>query len=237
MKWLFLIGIILFILDFTVFNPGLIFVVVMGSFFIYMGKSRLDRLIGKVTFGIGVLILITAIFSTVTFQIIMITVLIIAVTKLFDAKKQKDVIKPTVQVHDREQNYEYEKVKRKTPLFRNVIWGKQETRGSVYEWEDINIQTGIGDCIIDLSNTVLPEGTSVISIRSLVSDITILVPYEQEVSIHHSAIAGSLQFFDEKEPNIINRTIYMQTENFDITTKKVKIITSCLYGKIEVKRI
>ena len=40
---------------------------------------------------------------------------------------------------------------RTEPLFENIFLGQQKTPNGVYEWNDINIQAGIGDTVIDLS--------------------------------------------------------------------------------------
>lgn len=234
MMWVLVIGIILFILDFTVFNPGLIFLLIIASAFIYYGKKRIKGFFGKLMLGMGILMLISAIINTFTFRILLLSALLFAIYQLFLAKKQTAVIEPVV---NRNPGVVNEKVVRKSSLFKNIFYGRQETSSHVYEWQDINIQTGVGDCIIDLSNTVLPEGISVISVRSFVGDIKVLIPYEQEVSVHYSVLSGSLTFFNESDPRLLNKSIYMQTENFDSAERKVKIVASSFIGKIEVKRI
>ncbi|MBC8845073.1 hypothetical protein IAI16_34355, partial [Escherichia coli] len=53
------------------------------------------------------------------------------------------------------------KIDRTDKFIRNQWFGNQRILDVVYEWDDINIQTGIGDTILDLGNTVLPTGESV----------------------------------------------------------------------------
>ena len=101
-----------------------------------------------------------------------------------------------------------------------------DTEETAYEWQDINIHGGIGDRIIDLSNTVLPEDTAVISIRHLVGNIVIYVPYEVEIMIHHSAIFGRSYILNEYIHNLMNQIISYKTKNYDTTYPRVKIITS-----------
>ena len=60
------------------------------------------------------------------------------------------------------------------PLFQNKLFGGQKTPDHEYEWNDINIQTGFGDAVIDLSYTVLPKGESVIFIRNVMGKVTVL---------------------------------------------------------------
>lgn len=76
------------------------------------------------------------------------------------------------------------------PLFKSILHGKQTTDSSAYEWRDIHIFSGIGDKVIDLSNTILTDDTAVISIRHGIGNIVIYIPYDTEFMIHHSAVFG-----------------------------------------------
>jgi lia operon protein LiaF len=101
----------------------------------------------------------------------------------------------------------------------------------------MNLQTGIGDTIIDLSNTVLPKGEAVISVRNFIGNVRILVPYEIEVSILHSVITGYTEVFEHKEERVFNQLLQYETEHYVEAEQKVKIITSMILGNLEVKRI
>lgn len=116
------------------------------------------------------------------------------------------------------------------------MFGDQSTTEHAYYWQDINIHGAFGDRVIDLSNTVLPEDTAVISIRHLIGNIEIHVPYEVGVSIHHSSIFGRAHILGEHR-NLMNQSLSYQTEGYTATYPRVKIITSLLSGDIEVKRI
>src|SRR5699024_42966 len=114
---------------------------------------------------------------------------------------------------------------------------EQKTSDTAYQWRDIHIHGAFGARVIDLSNTVLPNETAVISIRHLMCYIEIYVPYEVEVSIQHSSIFVRTHIFGEHHWNLVNKTLFYQTENYDQATPRVKIVTSILSGDIEVKRI
>ena len=128
-------------------------------------------------------------------------------------------------------------MRRTQPLFENMIFGSQRTPGGVYDWNDVNIQTGVGDTTIDLSFTLLPKGESVIFIRNVIGNIRILVPYELEVSIHHSVIAGSTTVFDIEEQRVFNQVLQVKTGGYDEADPKLKIFTSLLVGNLEGTRI
>ena len=114
---------------------------------------------------------------------------------------------------------------------------EQKTPSGVYEWNDINIQSGIGDTIIDLSYTVLPKGETVIFIRNIIGNIHIQIPYEIEVSVNHSCIVGSTTVFENHQSRIFNQVFHLKTSGYESAEQKVKIFSSLLVGNIEVTRI
>ncbi|NLM38398.1 MAG: cell wall-active antibiotics response protein, partial [Firmicutes bacterium] len=112
---------------------------------------------------------------------------------------------------------------------------EQKTPNDVYEWNDINIQRGIGDTTIDLSYTVLPQGETVIFIRGFIGNLQVLIPYDVEVEISHSAVIGRSKIFHIEEDKLWNQSVHYQTEEYDQAAQKVKIFTSVILGDLEVK--
>ena len=101
----------------------------------------------------------------------------------------------------------------------------------------MNIQAGIGDTVIDLSYTVLPKDETVIFIRNVMGKVTIMIPYDVEVSVNHSVFFGSVRILDFKESSLMNRLIKVETADYEQANQKVKIFTSMMIGDIEVKRV
>lgn len=125
----------------------------------------------------------------------------------------------------------------KPSLFKNRLFGNQETPSHVYEWNDINILTGIGDTVIDLSLTVLPKGETVIFIRNIIGNVKVFVPYDVDLTLRHSAVVGSAEVFEHEEGRVLNQSLFVQTPGYDDAEQKIKIFTSMMVGNIEVKRI
>lgn len=150
------------------------------------------------------------------------------------SKEEATLIEPQFLVHDK---LDQEPIHRKAPLFHHRLFGDEKTSETAYGWKDINVHSGFGDRTIDLSNTVLPDDTAIISIRHILGNIEIYVPYEVEVSIHHSAIFGKAYILGKSHEKLINETLSYQTEGYDSKQPRVKIITSLISGDIEVKRI
>jgi lia operon protein LiaF len=84
---------------------------------------------------------------------------------------------------------------------------------------------------------VLPKGETIIFIRNVIGNIQIQVPYEIEVSVHHSCIVGSTDVFENHQAQVFNQVLHLKTPGYDGAEQKVKIFTSLLVGNLEVSRI
>lgn len=234
-SWTILIGILLLAVEITLFSKGLAFSILFSGILIYFGGKRLYTLIGKLIFGLGCLILFSAIINMFIFKFLIFAVIAYVLVYFYKSRKQPLLIKPIVK-ETIDLNSGVKIISPKS-LFKSIFYGQQKTPEEIYEWHDINIQTGIGDAKIDLSNTVLPKGGSLISIRNLIGNIQILVPYDLEISVSHSVITGTTIIFEEANEKLLNQTLQFQTENYQEAQQKIKIITSMGIGRFEVKRI
>jgi lia operon protein LiaF len=233
-SWILLIGIIMLLFEMSFYDGGVVFFLLITVSCIYLGRKRLPRTSGKLLFWGGIISLSLTILNTMAFRFFLLALLVMVILRFADSKKNPAKIEPQV---NQTLNDGAEPVYIKKSSLQNVWFGRQQTPEHVYEWNDINIQGGIGDTIIDLGNTVLPKGTSVISVRHILGNIMIQVPYDIEVSVHHNGLAGAITIFDRAEPRSINQSVYYQTSEYDHAPQKVKIITSLAVGDLEVKRV
>ena len=111
--------------------------------------------------------------------------------------------------------------------------GVQKIGKDTFEWDDINISHLMGDTIIDLGNTVLPNEQNTIMIRKGIGRIRVIVPIGVGVKLSHNAFIGEAKF-DGQQLELKNETITMYSERFESSHKKINIISSVLVGEIEV---
>ncbi|MBA2874390.1 cell wall-active antibiotics response protein LiaF [Thermaerobacillus caldiproteolyticus] len=233
-SWAILIAITLFLAELLLFHGGAIFFLMITVGCMYIGRKRMPKMSGTALFWFGLISFVICLFHMVTFRLFLFLFFVYIVIQFAQSKRTPIRIQPIIQ----EQSSQTEEALfQRTPLLQNTFFGSQKTPEHVYEWNDIDIQVGIGDTIIDLSYTVLPKGEAVVVIRHLIGNIQILVPYEVEVSIHHSVIIGSLSVFQRSETKLFNETLHFQTAGYDKAERKVKILTSMIAGALEVKRI
>ncbi|MGP6138805.1 MULTISPECIES: cell wall-active antibiotics response protein LiaF [unclassified Jeotgalibaca] len=117
---------------------------------------------------------------------------------------------------------------------RKQQWFGDTTIGSsVYEWDDINISVLMGDTIIDLGNTLLPDAENVVLIRKGIGQTRVIIPMGVGISLQHSAIQG-LAVFDNEPHHLSNETITLYSKNYTTATRKIKIVSNTIFGDFEV---
>ncbi|WP_010096343.1 cell wall-active antibiotics response protein LiaF [Ornithinibacillus scapharcae] len=231
-NWIVIVGVILLIFEIIFHFGGAIIPAVFSAIFAYIGWKNFQHLWGKVLFGIFVIFFVFSILNLWAVRFLIVVAIILWLKDYSESKKRKDFEPnlPSDVIHQ-------DKLVKIKPLFTNTFFDDVRTEDIAYQWRDVNIHGVFGDRVIDLSNTVLPNDTAIISIRHLIGNIEIYVPYEVEVSIHHSSVFGRAFIFNEEDRNLVNKSLLYQTENYDTTYPRVKIITSLFSGDIEVKRI
>ncbi|WP_249871235.1 cell wall-active antibiotics response protein LiaF [Oceanobacillus saliphilus] len=232
-NWILIIGVILFIFEIAFFYGGTIIPALFSALFMYIGWKYFNKLWGKILFWISLVSLVFAILNLMAVRFLIIAAVVLFIIHYSKAKKEAEYDEPILPSGEIRE----ETLIEITPLFDQNYFGDQVTEDTAYQWKDVNINGIFGDRIIDLSNTVLPNDTAVISIRHFIGNIEIYVPYEVEVSIHHSSIFGRAHILGKHEGKLMNRSLFYQTEKYDKAYPRVKIITSLLSGDIEVKRI
>ena|SRR5699024_10275533 len=235
LNWIIIIGVILFVIEIAFFHGGMIVAALFSGVFIYVGWKNYVQLWGKVLFWLGVVGLILSILNMLAVRFLIIAAIVLFLMNYYKSKQEKDVDTPDLPGYD---EVITDPVIEIEPLFTHKILGDEKTDDISYQWRDVNIHGVFGDRIIDLSNTVLPNDTAIISIRHVIGNITIYIPYEVEVSIHHSSVFGRAHIFGEHHWNLMNQSFHYQTAAYNHTKQpRVKIVTSLLSGDIEVKRI
>ncbi len=230
-----LLSTIFLIIEVIFFNSGVIFSLLVAGGLVYFGRKEMPTLFGKLLFWAGIIFLGISVMNMMTVKFFLLAVLIYLLIEYYHSKKSPNRIVPELKEPDSERSGQ-EPLVRKKPLLENVFFGEKRTPEHVYEWNDVNIQTGIGDTVIDLSYTMLPRGETIIFIRKLIGNVQVLVPYDVEVSVNHSVITGKAVILENEEERVFNQTIIAHTEGYEKAEQKIKIITSFLIGDLEVKR-
>lgn len=234
-SWAVLFGIVVLLLEISFFNRGVIFSLLVAIGMIYTGRKWMPSSTGKLFFWSGIAFFTLSVFNMMTFKFLLLAVLVNLIIQYKKSKKDPAVIQPFIKV-DLEKKREENLVEKK-PIFENALFKERKTPEHVYEWNDINIQTAIGDTVVDLSYTVLPKGETVIFLRNFIGNLQVLIPYDVEVSVNHSSIAGKANVFQFEGNKMFNQSVQFETEGYEKAEQRVKIFTSFIVGDLEVKRV
>ncbi|MCR6095652.1 cell wall-active antibiotics response protein [Salipaludibacillus agaradhaerens] len=232
MNWILMITLAILFFELMFFGGGLFFSALFLGFLTFLGWKNYRTFLGKLLFWIGIVSLALNILTMYSVRFLFIGLLVLFFREYRRSSHDPDYITPRMMKGDREKG----EIVTSKPLFQHRFLGDQQTEDMPYQWRDINIHGGIGDRIIDLSNTVIQDD-AIISIRHLFGNIKIYVPYEIEVSVHHSTMFGNVSIFHKINKKMLNETLIYETENFQQVKPGVKIVTSVFSGDVEVRRI
>ena len=101
------------------------------------------------------------------------------------------------------------------------------------EFKSGEIRTIFGDVKVDLTSLDIKEGEQTLRLNTIFGDIKVSAPKELPFLIYCSNTAGDLKIFDEKRSGW-RQTMTYKSENFDTADRKLKIITSQIFGDVKV---
>lgn len=234
-SWILITGLFMVVIQTAFGGWGFLFPCILFGAMVHYGRKRRQAGRGKFLFWFGIIGLIFTAMNMIVFKFIIFALFILFIIHFIRSKKRPNRIIPDF--NEKSGNGSNTDVTAIPTLLKNKWFGNQETPHQDYEWQDINIQTGVGDTLIDLSHTILPKRESVIFIRHFAGRVRILVPYGVEAALRYSIVAGQADFFDHRESRLINESIAFQTGGYDQAEQKVKLIISAVAGNLEVRRI
>jgi lia operon protein LiaF len=221
--WLFAFVLCIFV-ESMFFHNGSIVLVFIGAGFIFWGMKKRSKLL----FFIGIFFLVISLFTLWSLRLLIFTGLVYILIKLWKGVPSEEIMRPL------------KEFQRETPngIWKNKLFSVQTSPFSSYEWEDIHIQGVFGDLHIDVTETVLPKGTSIISVRQGIGKIRIDLPYEIPVRVHYTTLLGEAKLFGIRRKRLINESLHMkdsyETQLSDTT--ELIITLSTWFGDVEVTR-
>ena len=122
-------------------------------------------------------------------------------------------------------------------VLQQRMFSTQVTSSEPYAWKDVHIQSVFGEYDLDLTNTILPKGTSFISIRKVLGKTTILVPYGVNVRVYYSTMVGEACLFEEPVKRLWNQSYHVEDRmQLDADTPELIITVASWLGDLEVLR-
>src|SRR5699024_7040930 len=158
---------------------GFIFVLLLGCILVYVGYLYFHKIRGLLSFWIGVLLIaFTLLSNKYTIIILFIFLIVLIVRYIFYRFKPLKIIATEEAVE--------------SPEFIKQKWfGEQRTPIYVYKWKDLQIQHGIGDIDIDMSNAGKIREHNTVVVSHFLGRVQIIVPLNYNIKLHFSALYGN----------------------------------------------
>ena len=102
----------------------------------------------------------------------------------------------------------------------------------MYKWEDLQIQHGMGDIVIDMTKAANLKMQNHVVIRHIVGKVQVIVPLNYNVKLNVSAFYGKVTL-DRQQCKIENDNIQL-TSQHKAENYTVNIFVSTFIGDVEV---
>ena len=211
-----------------------IFFIALSIFLSISGYRRLKRknsFFSYVLITVGAGILLFSIITSFAFTLIFAVLIIYNAFHLFKTPSKKTDL--PIKTHDNPHGIK--SFVQVDPYYKNKLVGEYRNIQASHTIEDINVQTGFGDVILDLTDTIIPEGETIIIIRGLIGNINIKVPNDTGLLLNISLMCGKITLFYDSE-TALNTTQKYQSADYKNQSRKIKLMLSLLVGDIEVKK-
>lgn len=218
-----LISILCILVEGMFFENGMVFFAFLGAFFVYISMKRQKKML----FWLGISFLLLALFSMWSLRLLLVFIIIFILWKIIKGEPIQ------ISVHPAKNNSEITYIKNKNKVFQF-----DDAPSESYVWQDVHLQNLVGEVTIDTTDTILPKGTSIISIRQGFGKIIVIVPYEMPVRVQFNTVVGEAVILKEKYPRLWNEALSIKDgyQNDFIAERELVITASSFFGDLEVVR-
>jgi len=212
-----IVTILIVFVELTIFNNDSAFLLIIGAVLLYYSFSKNK----KYLFWSGCFLIFLAILSIWSLRLLIVGFLIYILYK--HVMKEQRVVTLNTQELD-------------AKVEKNNLIGNTTSPIDSYKWEDIHIQKFIGDISLDLTDTILPAGTSVITIRQSIGKVTIVLPYEIPFRLQYSTLLGESKILGNNPKRLINEKLIFEDGDAQDAKRKLIIHVATWLGDVEVIR-
>ena len=203
------------LIELTLFNNISVFLLIVGAILLFYSFKKKKQY----TLWAGIILIFFAVIHLWTLRLFIIGSLIFLLYQYLTKKEQ--IIEIKNQVID--------------TIGKNKLIGTTGIPTESYQWRDIHIQRFIGDITVDTTETILPQGKSIIVINQSLGKVRITVPYEVSLQLHYSTIYGEANCLHFSPKQCINEQLYFEDGDPDAKRVLVLYVTTWI-GDVEVQR-
>lgn len=209
---------LLVFIELTVFNNGGAFSLLLGAGLLYLSFSKNNRLLK----WLGIFFIAIAFFSMWSLRLFIILLLLYLLYSHLKKENEPKIV--GLELFD------------KLPAKKNEIFGSTAAPLEAYKWQDVQIQRLAGDITIDTTQTILPTGTSLITIRQGIGKVQVLIPYEIPFRVHYTTLFGDIKCLDFGPQRLLNESVTFSDGEPEDAKRKLIIHVATWLGDLEVLR-
>jgi predicted membrane protein len=238
-RWLFiLLGVLGLLTVYEIFNNQFsFFMLVIGVLMIFVNK-RVSKEKSNTVLFIGIISILLAILSS---RIVLAVIIIGAILFIGNHPELFQTVREgwTNRKNKKDNNdfivVQFDEENEAPARMQTNRWfgNDEDTTEEVFSWEDINFTKIAGNTVFDLGNTILPKEQNIILIRVGIGDTKIILPEEAAISLDVSMLNGQL-IIGQEEISMNNETFKWQSERYNQSARKVKLVANVFVGKVEV---
>ena len=106
--------------------------------------------------------------------------------------------------------------------------------GPNYRLQSSNIELKAGNIVLDLRDTVIPEGETVLDVHCKAGDIDVYLPEGLEIWVEAAVKLGQVSLNGQRATNA---TLQYESEGYETAERKVKLLVSVKFGDVDVKQV
>lgn len=215
--WVICFFLLLFI-ELTIFNNGGAFSLLIGAGLLYLSYSKNSPFFK----WLGIFFIAIALFTMWSLRLFIVFLLLYMLYNYLQKEHEPKIISPML----------FEKL----PATKNEIFGTTPAPIEAYRWQDVQIQRLAGDITIDTTQTILPAGTSLISIRQGIGKVHIHIPYEIPFRVQYTTLFGDIKCLDFGPQRLLNESVTFADGEPEDAKRKLIIHVATWLGDLEVTR-
>ncbi|MGG2107957.1 cell wall-active antibiotics response protein LiaF [Lysinibacillus pakistanensis] len=209
---------LLVFVELTIFNNGGAFSLLIGAGLLYLSFSKKIRFF-KWT---GIFFIAIALFTMWSLRLFIVIILLYMLYQYLQRENEAKVVGS--ELFD------------KLPTTKNEIFGTLPAPIDAYKWQDVQIQRLAGDITIDTTQTILPAGTSLITIRQGIGKVQIYIPYEVPFRLHYTTLFGDITCLNIGPQRLLNESVCFSDGNPEDAKRTLVIHVATWLGDLEVLR-
>lgn len=208
---------LLVFVELTIFNNGGAFCLLIGAVLLYLSFSKNKRFL-KWT---GIFFIAIALFTMWSLRLFIVILLLYMLYQYLQRENEPKIV-----------TLEFDKL----PTTENKLFGTIPAPEDAYKWQDVQIQRLAGDITIDTTQTVLPAGPSLVTIRQGIGKVQIYVPYEIPFRLHYTTLFGDFTCLQGHPQRLLNESIVFSDGNPEDAKRTLVIHVATWLGDLEVLR-